>query len=97
MSPARIKIKVKTHDTLVVKERKMTLELKKLLLGKLLHGEENFEKRINGGDRRKIRTYLADDKRTGLADRRMNISDLIKQIQDKYKKIELSEAVTKTK
>jgi hypothetical protein len=34
----------------------MTLELRKLLLGKLLHGEENFEKRINGGDRRKLRT-----------------------------------------
>jgi|OpeIllAssembly_1097287.scaffolds.fasta_scaffold455430_1 hypothetical protein len=63
----------------------MTPELKKLLLGKLLHGEENFEKRINGGNRRKIFTYLADDKRIGLADRRMNVSDLIKQIQDKYK------------
>ena len=89
MSPARRKIKVKTRDPLVVKERKMTLELKKLLLGKLLHGEENFEKRINGGDRRKFSTYLADDKRIGLADRRMNVSDLIKQIQDKYNKIEL--------
>lgn len=62
----------------------MTPELMKLLLGKLLHGEENFEKRINGGNRRKIITYLADDKRVGLADRRMNASDLIKQIQDKY-------------
>jgi len=64
----------------------MTLELKKLLLGKLLHGDENIERRINGGDRRSICTFIADDRRIGQVDRRMNILDLMQQIQLKFQK-----------
>jgi hypothetical protein len=65
----------------------MTIELKKLLLGKVLYGDENVEKRINGGDRRKFFLFIADDRRIGPADRRMKISDLVKQIQLKFEKI----------
>jgi hypothetical protein len=64
----------------------MRPELKKLLLEKLYHGEENFDKRIRAGDRRKKSTYLANDRRSGLADRRMKFSSLLVQLQDKYQK-----------
>lgn len=63
----------------------MTPELKKLLFAKLLYGEEHCEKRINSVDRRKTFTYLANDRRIGFPDRRMNVSTLINKIREKFK------------
>jgi len=62
----------------------MRPELKKLLFAKLYHGQENPDKRINCGDRRKICTYVAADRRTGVAARRTKVCDLLTRIQDKY-------------
>lgn len=64
----------------------MTQALKKLLLEYLLHGENNIERRVNGGDRRRTYTFVLEDRRIGSPDRRMGVSDLLNRIQHKYKR-----------
>lgn len=64
----------------------MKPELKRLLAGKLLAGDSATERRVNPVDRRKVNTYVFPDRRSGLADRRADTTELIKRFLVGYKR-----------
>ena len=64
----------------------MKPELKRLLAGKLLSGDSATERRIHPVDRRKVNTYVFPDRRSGLADRRADTTELIKRFLVGYKR-----------
>ena len=57
----------------------MKPELKRLLAEKLLSGDPAAERRVNPVERRKMNTFIAPDRRSGLADRRAAPSELMKR------------------
>ena len=57
----------------------MRKEIGKLLLEKMLTDDSAGDRRINSVERRKLKTYLSNDRRSGLADRRAKVSELIKR------------------
>jgi hypothetical protein len=58
----------------------MRPELKKFILEKFNYDQTLIDKRANVFDRRKLRTYIAKDKRSGFADRRIKLSTLMENI-----------------
>jgi abortive infection bacteriophage resistance protein len=63
----------------------MSEELKRLLTEKLLIDDLETERRVNRIDRRRLKTYIFRDQRSGLADRRADTFELIKRFQFGYK------------
>jgi hypothetical protein len=63
----------------------MREELKRLLAEKLLIDDLETERRVNHIDRRRLNTYIFDDRRSGLADKRAKNSELIKRFLFGYK------------
>jgi hypothetical protein len=63
----------------------MREELKRLLTEKLLIDDPETDRRFNTIDRRKLPTYIFDDQRSGLANRRADTSELIKRFIFGYK------------
>jgi hypothetical protein len=63
----------------------MREELKRLLAEKLLIDDPKSERRVNPIKRRKLNTYIFRDQRSGLADRRADISELFKRFLSGYK------------
>jgi hypothetical protein len=58
----------------------MRPELKKFFLEKIGYDNFNLDRRTNINDRRKLRTYIAKDRRSGVVDRRMKLSTLLENI-----------------
>jgi hypothetical protein len=58
----------------------MRSDLKKFILEKLTYDQTLIDKRANVFDRRKLRTYIAKDKRSGFADRRIKLSALMENL-----------------
>ena len=63
----------------------MREELKRLLLERLLIDGAAADERANHRDRRRLNTYIFDDRRSGLADKRAKNSELIKRFLFGYK------------
>jgi hypothetical protein len=63
----------------------MKEELRRLLTEKLLIDDPQAERRINPIDRRRLNTYIFRDQRSGLADRRAKISEIIKRFRFGYR------------
>jgi hypothetical protein len=51
----------------------------------MLTDDSVSDRRINSLDRRKLKTYLSTDRRSGLADRRAKTSELIRRVLYGYK------------
>ena len=58
----------------------MRREIVKFFLGKRSETDSKVERRINIYDRRKLSTYIENDRRFGVADRRATILELIKKL-----------------
>jgi len=58
----------------------MRPELKKFFLEKIGYDNFNLDRRTNINDRRKLRTYIAKDRRSGVFDRRMKLSTLLENL-----------------
>ena len=63
----------------------MRNKLARLLLEKMLTDDSVGDRRIDSVDRRKLKTYLSTDRRSGLADRRAKASELVKRVLFGYK------------
>jgi hypothetical protein len=57
----------------------MREELKRLLAEKLSIDDPDTERRVNPIERRRLNTYIFRDKRSGLAERRADTSELFKR------------------
>lgn len=64
----------------------MKPELMRLLTEKLLAGDAATDRRVNPVDRRRMNTYIYPDRRSGLADRRADTSELVKRFLVGYKR-----------
>ena len=63
----------------------MRNELRRLLFEKMLANDTADDRRINIVDRRRLKTYIANDRRSGLANRRAKDSVLMKRFLYGYK------------
>jgi hypothetical protein len=63
----------------------MRNKLTKLLIEKLLKDDSVADNRLNPIDRRRLQTFILKDRRSGIADRRAKIPELIKRFQFGYK------------
>jgi hypothetical protein len=63
----------------------MREELKRLLVESLIIGDALADRRVNSRDRRRLKTFVFCDHRSGLADKRANNSELIKRFLFGYK------------
>ena len=63
----------------------MREELKRLLIEGLLIGDAVADRRVNSIDRRRLKTFVFCDRRSGLANRRAKNSELIKRFLFGYK------------
>jgi hypothetical protein len=63
----------------------MREELKRLLIEGLFIGDAVADRRVNSKDRRRLNTFLFCDRRSGLANKRANNSELIKRFLFGYK------------
>lgn len=57
----------------------MHKDMIRFIIGKRFPNDSEVERRINIYDRRKISTYVENDKRSGVADRRASITELIRK------------------
>jgi hypothetical protein len=55
----------------------MDKDMIKYIIGKRFPNDSEVERRINIYDRRKLSTYIVNDRRSGAADRRATITELI--------------------
>jgi hypothetical protein len=58
----------------------MSLALKQLLVKTMLE-DRQIERRRNVRDRRRLQTYIANDRRSGVADRRLGRSLILRLVQ----------------
>lgn len=63
----------------------MRNKLNKLLIEKFLKDDSIADNRVNPIDRRRLKTFISNDKRSGFADRRAKISEIIKRFLFGYK------------
>ena len=63
----------------------MREELKRLLVESLIIGDALADRRVNSRDRRRLKTFVFCDRRSGLADKRVKNSELIKRFLFGYK------------
>jgi hypothetical protein len=63
----------------------MREELKRLLIEVLFVGDAVADRRVNYRDRRRLKTFVFCDRRSGLANRRAKNSELIKRFLIGYK------------
>jgi hypothetical protein len=63
----------------------MREELKRLLVEKLSIDDPDTETRVNPVERRRLKTFISKDRRSGIADRRAKISELINRFIFGYK------------
>ena len=62
----------------------MRRELVKFILGRRSETSSEVERRRNIYDRRQLSTYIENDRRSGVADRRATLLELIKILSFKY-------------
>jgi hypothetical protein len=63
----------------------MREELKRLLIEGLIIGDAVADRRVNSIDRRRLKTFVFCDRRSGLANKRAKNSELIKRFLFGYK------------